>query len=174
MMVRARKGYFFVIDALIAIGLLVILLIAIYKPIPKKSKTFSVYLLSNDLMNYLSNTKIRDLPRDQQDLVINNLSTGDLYISEALGELYWRSSQDPSYLELCRHFLNRTIDNIIDKNYVYRIVIGNSTKKEVLFNNSPYNINDSSILATSKKIVFVIMNRELVDSYVLDVEVGSK
>ena len=174
-MVRARKGYFFVIDALVALALLVIIATAIYRPLPQKSRTLNAYLLADNFLEYLSKTKVRDLPLEQQETIEENISSIDLYLSEAIGELYWKSIHGCSdCLTLAKTFLEEVSTPIISPEYAYRVTIGDENNMDVLLLREPYGINDSSILATSKKIVFVMNGTQLVEAYILSIEVGIK
>ncbi len=173
--VREKKSYFFVIDALIAIALLTAIVITVYKPVEKNSRVLRVFLVSNDYMTFLKNTHVRELSNELIEPIVYNITSPDMYITDAIGEMYYKSKQDcPECLDNLKIFLNNLSKKIILKQFAYKLSIIDSGNKTVLYSYEPFNINDSRILASTKKMVFVMNDTELVGTYLLKVEVGSK
>ena len=88
-----KKGYFFILDAFLALGILVIgifILMSSYTRTPEKEQTSN---LAEDVLNYFANTKLEDLNNPdfgpsgtyvQSDIITDTQKT----LLQQLGEFY--------------------------------------------------------------------------------------
>ena len=92
-MLNKKRGYFFVIDAVLGMFILILgvfLILSSYINAPEQTQ---VSLLSDDLMNFFSNTKIKDLNNPYAGIggiLWNNgtVSDPENTLLQQIGELY--------------------------------------------------------------------------------------
>jgi len=167
---KGRRAYFFVIDAFLAMGLLAFILVGLYREIPTSSRSFKVYSLSKDYLDFLSKTKIRDLSLEYRSIIEQNISNPDLYITEALCELYYKYENGcDGCKNLINSFLLNITDVIGDPIYTYNITIN---KEEVMYIGEPE--DKMAYGGVSKKIVLVMNGSNILHPYIFSVLVASK
>ncbi len=178
--VRERKAYFFIIDAIIGIAMLVAVIVSIYKPVKSETPILNTYLVAKNYVDYISRTKVMDLSQEKR-AIVENCTRMDIYITEAIADLFWKKINGytacGNVSKILDSFMNNISSDIIRPEFAYRVEItyeNKTIKKETLFEKSNFNIESSRLLATSKILVFVMNGTELLDSYVISVEVGSK
>ena len=122
------KGYFYSIDALIAITIVTVGLILVLQgsnvgQVPRAN----VFLYSEDLTNYLSHTKIYDLNDDNYPTSIKiwkqngSISFIDNTLLEQAGEFYTKGD-----LATMEHFLSNVTEVSVSLNYNFLLRINNS------------------------------------------------
>lgn len=155
-----KRGYFFILDATLALFVLVIgaflaLSFALEVPAPAQ-----VSLLSSDIMNFLSSTKIKDLNNPyagiggelwKQGIITDSENT----LLQQAGEFHYRNRDD-----LAEKFLQNVSEPIVPSQFRYEVWIDNLR----LYPKNPSSEHTSSrdsteLLLTSKKITFGIANK---------------
>ena len=159
-----KRGYFFVLDAVLGLTVLVIgvfLITSSYVDVPQPTQ---VGLLSDDLLNFLSNTKVKDL---------NNLYAGiggtlwdqgeitdaDNSLLQQVGEFYAKSK-----LDTAEKFIQNVSAGVIPQQFRYEVWMDNAS----LYPRAPSveHLNSkgsTELLLTSKKLTFGIINKTTSD-----------
>ncbi len=155
-----KRGFFFILDAVLGLFILVVgvfLVTSSYITAPQQAQ---VALLSDDFLNYLSNTKIRDLNNPYAGIGGELWSKGiiedaDNTLLQQIGELYARSE-----LNISDKFIQNVSKEIIPPQYLYEVWIN---KFMVYPQNatSSHNLSkaNTKLLLVSKKITFGVLNR---------------
>ena len=155
-----KRGYFFMLDAALGLFILVIgafLITSSYINLPKPTQ---VELLSDDLLTFLSSTKIKDLNNPYAGLggkLWNNGSITDAENSllQQIGEFYATNK-----LDIAEQFIKNVSVKVMPPQYKYEVWVDGI----ILYPRAPApeHINSKSrttILLTSKQITFGIINR---------------
>ena len=150
-----KKGYFFVLDAALGLGIIVIgffLVRSSYIGMPQSSQ---VSFLSDDLLGYLSKTRIKDTNNAYVGIGGTLWNQGDITNSdntllEQAGEFYSKNN-----LTLAEKFLSNVTYDIIPPSYLYEIWINGN----IIYPLNPSashmkSRNTTSILLTSKTVAF--------------------
>lgn len=173
----SRKGYFFLIDSILALGVLAIgafLIFTSYISVPSKDEPA---ILSEDLMDFFANNKIKD---------VNNLEVGlgGTYWSETevtdcngepitpnpentllqqAGNLYEKSKGDSCYLDIARTFISKLTQKSLPPRYSFEFWIDS----QLIYPDTEQtdSKNKAEVLIPSKKIAYGIMNQELGDMF---------
>ena len=155
-----KRGYFFILDAVLALIVLVVgvfLITSSYVSIPQPVQ---VEILSDDLLDFLSNTKIRDLNNPYAGIggVLWNqglITDADNSLLQQIGELY--SANNP---DIAEKFTANVSVGIIPPQFRYEVwmngVIIYPRMPAAEHSNSR---NSTELLLTSKKLTFGIMNK---------------
>src|SRR3989338_7182786 len=134
-----RRGYFFLIDSVIALGVLIVgvfLIFSMYTKVPSKEQST---ILSDDVMDFFTNNKLKD---------VDNLyagSGGELWIKEGqadglcpgekltqnpentllqqLAEFYEKSAGNICYLALAQKFIYELTKNTLPSQYSFELWI---------------------------------------------------
>ena len=159
-----KRGYFFVLDAMLALMVLVIgifLVTSSYVNVPQPAQ---VSLLSDDLLNFFSNTKIRDLNNPYAGIGGTLWSQGDIKdpdnsLLQQIGEFYSLNK-----LATAESFIQNVSAGIVPQQFRYEIWID----KTLLYPKIPLpehskSRNSTGLLITSKKITFGILNKTTTD-----------
>ncbi|MBI2660196.1 hypothetical protein HYX07_03480 [Candidatus Woesearchaeota archaeon] len=159
-----KRGYFFVLDAMLALTVLVIgvfLVTSSYVDVPQPTQ---VSLLSDDVINFLASTKIKDLNNAYAGIGGTLWSQGhikdaDNTLLQQAGELYSTNKQD-----IAEKFIQNVSAGIVPQQFRYEVWIDNS----LLYPKTPSlehikSKNSTEILLTSKKLTFGILNRSTSD-----------
>ena len=172
-----RRGYFFLIDSILALTVLAVgafLIFTSYISVPSKDEPA---ILSEDLMDFLANNKIKD---------VNNLEVGlgGTYWSEVevtdcnggpitpnpentllqqAGNLYENSKVDDCYLDIARTFISKLTQNSLPSRYNFEFWIDN----KLIYPDTEQteSKNKADVLIPSKKILYGIMDPEVGDMF---------
>ena len=155
-----KRGYFFVLDAMLALIVLVIgvfLVTSSYVDVPQPTQ---VSLLSDDMLNFLSNTKIKDLNNAYAGIGgtlwgQGHIKDADNTLLQQAGEFYSTNKPD-----IAEKFIQNVSAGIVPQQFRYEIWIDNSPLYPKA--PSPEHIkskNSTEILLTSKKLTFGILNK---------------
>ena len=161
-----KRGYFFMIDAMLGTLVIVIgvlLITSSYVNVPAPTQ---VGLLSDDLMNFLSGTKIRDLNNEYSgiggELWREGLITDkDNTLLQQIGEFYATKQFD-----IAEKFVQNASSSSIPSQFSYEVWIDNL----LIYprTETPAQISsrgNTTLLLTSKKITFGILNRTTTDMW---------
>jgi len=173
-----KRGYFFILDAVLAtlvIAIGAILISSSYINIPKSTQ---VGLLSDGLMNFLSGTKIKDFNNQYAGIGGELWNQGMITDSEntllqQAGQFYAENN-----LDVADKFIENASIGIIPQQFRYEVWIdGVVIYPKIKTSEHLASRNNTEILLTSKKITFGIMNKttgELWGPYKAEVFVWQK
>jgi hypothetical protein len=162
----ARKGYFFLIDSVLALGILVIggfLVFSLFIKTPQKEEPI---VLSEDTMDFFAITKIKDVSNDyvrldgelwKQGLIINAENT----LLQQVGVFYANNN-----FGVAEKFIANLTEEIVPKQYFFEFRMNG----ELLFPRNPSQRHSASkditsILIPSRKIVFGFLDDETAELY---------
>lgn len=159
-MLLKKRGYFFVLDAVLALSILVVgvfLVTSAYVDVPQPTQ---VELLSEDVLNFLSNTKIKDLNNPYAGIggelwANGSIKDADNSLLQQISEFYATNN-----LDTAEKFIQNVSKDVVPSQYKYEIWINGV----ILYpkNPAPEHINSrnsTEVLLTSKKITFGIINK---------------
>ncbi|MBI2657336.1 hypothetical protein HYX08_01430 [Candidatus Woesearchaeota archaeon] len=154
-----KRGYFFILDAVLALLVLVIgvfLITSSYVDVPQPGQ---VGLLSNDLLDFLSANKIRDLNNQYAGIGGGLWSQGmitdaDNSLLQQIGIFYATGRSD-----IAEKFILNVSAGIVPAQFNYELWINDA----MLYPRVPAaqhsgSKNSTKLLLTSKKIAFGILN----------------
>lgn len=161
-----RKGYFFLIDSMLALGILIIggfLIFSSYVKIPSKQEST---ILSEDVMDFFANNKIEDIDNEyggiggqlwQQGKITNAKNT----LLQQVGEFYTNND-----LSITEKFIVNLTQNLVPEQYLFEFWMDNT----LLYPQNPsqshvYSKGNTSVLIPSKKIVYGFLNEETGDLF---------
>lgn len=159
-MVLKKRGYFFVLDAVLGLSIIVIgvfLVTSSYINVPQPAQ---VGLLSDDLLDFLSNTKIKNLNNPYAGIGGELWSQGlitdlDNSLLQQAGEFYATNMTDTA-----EKFIANVSKEVLPEQFRYEVVMNDV----VLYPKTltPEHIksrSNTSLLLTSKKITFGVLNK---------------
>ena len=159
-----KRGFFFVLDAVlglfvIAIG--VFLITSSYVNVPQLTQ---VGLLSDDLLNFLSNTKIKDLNNQYTGIggqlwKQGTITDADNSLLQQIGEFYAKNN-----LDIAEKFIANVSKDVVPEQFKYEVWMNGA----VLYPRTPTaehlkSKNSTKLLLTSKKLTFGILNKTTSD-----------
>ena len=158
-MLLKKRGYFFVLDAVLALTVLVIGVFLITSSHVNVPQPAQVGLLSGDLLDFLSNTKIKDFNNPYAGIggeLWNKgiITDSDNSLLQQIGEFYAKNR-----IDIAEKFIANVSNGIVPVQFRYEVWMDNV----VLYPKSPSpehlkSRNSTEILLTSKKITFGILN----------------
>jgi len=162
-MMLKKRGYFFILDAVLALLVLVIgvfLITSSYVKVPQQAQ---VGLLSDDLLNFLSNTKIKDFNNPYAgiggELWNNGLITEpDNSLLQQTGEFYATNR-----LDIAEKFISNVSSGIVPVQFRYEVWMNNVVLYPTQTPEHAKSRNSTEILLTSKKITFGVLNKTTSD-----------
>lgn len=150
----ARKGYFFLIDSMLALGVLVIgsfLVFSTYTKIPSKE---GVELLSEDVMDFFADTKISGVNNEYAGVGgqlwdSGLISNADNSLLQQLGEFYEQDN-----LDIAEQFILSLTENSIPPQFLFEFRIEDTLLYPQNPSQSHLDSKDrTQVLIPSKKIV---------------------
>ena len=161
-----KKSYFFLIDSMIALGVLIIggfLVFAAYTKIPSKEEP---KLLSETTMGFFASTRISDTNNAysglngqlwQQGIITNDDNT----LLQQIGEFYANNQ-----LVTAEKFIGNLTENIIPTQYLFEFRMNN----QLLYHRNPSQAHlnskqSTAILIPSRKMVHGYSNQETGDLF---------
>ena len=156
-----RKGYFFVLDSIIALGVLTVgalIVLSTYTNVPSQE---NVEVLSEDIMQVFSNIKIKEINNEyarvggtlwQQGLINNSENT----LLQQLGEFYFANN-----LDIAEKFIFNITQNSLPQQFLFEIKLDDT----LLYPQNPSSAHIQSkegtaVLIPSRKIVHGILDKE--------------
>jgi len=159
-MTLKKRGYFFVLDAVLGLMVLVtgvFLITSSYIDVPQPVQ---VELLSDDLLNFLSNTKIKDLNNPYAGIGGELWKQGEITEAEnsllqQIGEFYATNKPDTA-----EKFIQNVSKESIPSQFRYEVWMNGA----ILYPKTPSaehieSKNSTGLLLTSKKITFGVINK---------------
>jgi hypothetical protein len=170
---KRKKGYFFVLDAIMAIMVLtigVILIFSFNKYAPLKQQAF---FISSDIPSMLANTKIKDL--NNEYCGVNSKLTNDGNITntentllEQIGEFYYRSKTKGCTFcpNLTIKAMQNTVTPLVPEDYNFYIKINS----EVVYTRNTTDIQNATLVIPVRRVVQGLYNKsELFGPYIFEV-----
>ncbi len=159
-MLLKKRGFFFVLDSVLALFILIIgvfLVTSSYVDVPQPVQ---VELLSDDLLNFLSSAKIKDINNPyagiggelwNQGLITDAENT----LLQQIGEFYATNK-----LDTAEKFVQNVSKGIVPEQYRYEVWMNNV----ILYPKTPTtehlkSKNSTAVLLTSKRLTFGILNK---------------
>lgn len=176
-LVESKKGYFFVIDALVGSAIIFVALLIILNANSRPSKLQYDYTISEDYSSFLINTKIQDISNSYIGSLTNN-GTNNAPISnirntlmEQIDEFYYKAiyiyNTSPTvnntardiYLNYSSVMIQNISDSLIQNNYGFSFTIMDPVKGNyTLYSRSIDKLANSNIIIASDKITFLQIN----------------
>lgn len=155
-----KRGYFFILDAMLGLSVLfigIILISSSYVNVPQHSQ---VELLADDLLNFVSKRKIQDLNNPyagiggelwKQGIITNP----DNSLLQQIGELYEKKEFDT-----VEKFIQNISKDVMPPQYRYEVWLDNA----IIYPKSPTiehfkSKENTRVLLTAKKLTFGIKNQ---------------
>jgi hypothetical protein len=171
-----KKGYFFIIDAIIGLFVILIGVVMIYSVYMYEPSEEQTTLFSFDMMSFLSSNKVSDLNDAYAGsggiLSKNgNITDVDNTLLEQIGEFYYRnvSKSDPHTLSLIDSFVSNVSKAATPQTFGFMIKIDDHT----VYNRSgakAVRYTDATVIIPSKRLVHGIYNQtELFGPYLCEV-----
>jgi len=178
----SKKAYFFLIDSILALSVLAVgafLILVSYISIPSKGQP---EILSEDIMDFFSNNKIKDINNlyaglggtlwelegapggicDGEVLTVN----GEITLLQQVAEFYEKSSGNSCYLDLAEKFIDELTKNTIPQQYTFEFLVDDTLIYPLIPSLDHIGSKSATrVLIPSKKIVFGISNQEFGDLY---------
>jgi hypothetical protein len=151
-----KKGYFFTLDAFIAMSVLIICVVLIFSIHSSTPYPLQSIFISDDMMYYLSSTKCYELQNYYVRSLITNgtIALPDSSLVEQMAVFYLSGRNGTA-----RNFTRNVMGGMIPQKYGVQLRVYNSTKEYVdRLNEGSVNESDARLLITSKKIVFGLIN----------------
>ncbi len=155
-----KKGYFFMLDAFIAISVLVLSVILIFSFHSQKPYQLQGIFLSDDIMDLLAETKVYEV---NDDFVYSLYTNGSTNITNADNTLIEQATvfYMTNRTFLAENFLLAVADNSVPDNFGFELWIYNTTDSFNLTINSGNALqNESEQLVTSKRLILGLLREE--------------
>lgn len=165
-----KKGYFFIMDAIIALFVLVLGLLIALSFFTHESMDDQVTFFSLNIMEFLSEHKLKSLNNDFAGTngylhTNGNITNLENSILEQIGEFYYRNqTKGCSFcLNLSSELIKNVTNELVTQRYNYYVIIEdmiilNMTRNVSIFNKDTIMPNESMILIPTKKIIHGIYN----------------
>lgn len=159
-----KRGYFFILDAVLALLVLVIGVFLITSSYVETPQPAQVGFLSGDLLGFLSSTKIKGLNNAYAGIggVLWNqgdISDADNSLLQQIGEFYATNR-----IDVAEKFVQNVSAGIVPLQFRYEVWIDNSIVYPRLQPAEHIKSrNNTAILLTSKKLTFGILNKTTSD-----------
>ena len=158
-MLIKKRGYFFLLDAMLGLSVIAIgafLVFSLYINVPEQTQ---VGFLADDVLNFLSNTKIKDLNNNYAGIggelwKQGTITEPDNSLLQQIGEFYAENNPDTA-----EKFIQNISSDAVPSQFRYEVWIDN----RIVYPKTPSlehlkSKNSTGLLLTSKKITFGIMN----------------
>lgn len=174
-----KKAYFFLIDALLALGVIAVgtaMVFTLYTNVPSKEQPA---ILSDDLMDFFANNKIKDVNNEYVGLggtlwetegqpggICNGeelIANGENTLLQQVAIFYEKSSGNSCYLNLVKKFILNLTENTLPTQYGFEFWMDD----QLLYPETEQTVSKSKtkVLIPSKKIAYGIMNQETGDMF---------
>lgn len=161
-----KRGYFFVIDAMLGLAVIIVgvfLITASYSKIPQPTQ---VTFLADDLLNFLANTKIKDLNDPYAGIGGDlwnqgTITDGENSLLQQIGIFYKTKN-----FQIASKFTGNVTIGVVPPQYRYEVWIDDAIIYPIP-QTSGHNSskNNTQLLLTSKQITFGILNTTTSDLF---------
>jgi hypothetical protein len=155
MSIKGKKGYYFVIDALVGSTIIFVSLMILLNNVSKGTKVQYNYELSEEYSTFILTTQIQDIsnPYINQLIIDGQIQDQKLTILEQVTLFYYR--QD---LTRAGELVQNITEPLIPPKYGFEYNIINGTDKVNIYTRDPTPIKDADLVISSKKITFLQIN----------------
>ncbi|MGM5482734.1 MAG: hypothetical protein ACQESF_04700 [Nanobdellota archaeon] len=170
---KSKRGYFFAIDAVIALSILTLGTVLAISYFGHQVSEDQVMLISDNIMSFMYSHNIKDLNSDyigpNRELHRNkNITDLDNPLIMQLGEFYYRGEEKGC--TFCKSLIKKSLQNVsgefLAKGYSFTLYI----EEELLYNKTKTNKEDSTMLVPAKTIISGVYNEnELWGPYTIEV-----
>ena len=158
-----KKAYFFLVDSLIALGVLAIGLILIFSYNSSAPRTEQTFTVSDDVIKTLNSYQIRDINSYYLTNLQNNGNITDSTkpLLEQVAEFYYLNKR-----ALIIEFLDNVTNNLIPDNFNYMIIINNDN----VYNHTTMPIEAGRYVIPSRTITHGLLTpTEMYGPYIVEV-----
>ncbi len=152
-----KKGYFFLVDSVIGVAIMIAALTYFYNIHSYEQPKNQLFMLTDNLMNFVSTTKIATLNNPYSDYLQNNsnITNTENTILEQVNEFDYREKNGCGFCSnLSKAFLVNVTDGIIETQYNFRISLNNKT----IYEKSKFSETKSLLTLKTGKIVYTFIN----------------
>lgn len=152
-MKRGSKGYFFTLDAFVAMGIIVAGLVFVLTAYSYRPVTAQATVLGSDLLLSLANTKVTEINNDYaRNLALNGTITNtDNSLLQQAAEFYVNNQSS-----MGSEFLRNLTYSLVPLQYGYELRIN----KTAIYSRGAFT-NTNRLVVSSKSIVFGIYNNTM-------------
>ena len=132
-----KKGYFFIIDAVLALGVLAVGAFLIFASYTDVSSKGNPSLLSEGIMDFFANNKIKDIDNKYAGLSgtlwtdegkegglcegVELTATAENTLLQQIAIFYEKSSDNSCYLNLAEKFILKLTENVLPQKYEFEL-----------------------------------------------------
>ena len=174
-----KKGYFFIIDAVLALGVLAVGAFLIFASYTDVSSKGNPSLLSEGIMDFFANNKIKDIDNKYAGLSgtlwtdegkegglcagVELTANAENTLLQQIAIFYEKSSDNGCYLNLAEKFILKLTENVLPQKYEFELWMDD----QLLYPSTEQTDSKDAAeyLIPSKKIVFGILNQETGDMF---------
>jgi len=168
-----KRGYFFIVDSMVALGVLAIGTILLLSTFEYSPSTQQSYTISDDIINILLYNKIRSVNNyyaGPNSVLTNNGNITDTgkTLLEQIAEFYYRNQTKNCgfCITIIDNFISNITQDMIPQEYNYLINIDNIT----VYNHSKRPMNESKFITPSRIIVHgLYQESEMYGPYLVEV-----
>ena len=178
-----RRGYFFLIDSILALTVLAvgaILIFTSYIKVPSKEEPG---ILSEDIMDFFANNEVKDINNAEVGLGGTYWSGNEVTacnggpitpnpentLLQQLGDLYEKSLTNSCYLDIAGTFIEKLTQNTLPPSYSFEFWMHDEIDgiDQLLYPDTEQvdSKNAARVIIPSKKIVYGIINQETGDMF---------
>lgn len=157
-----RGAYFFVIDAFIAVSIIIVVMVVLFSAQSSSPDSKPTLSLLQDFMVFMSSTEMRDLQGNYTLALIadGNITDMDNTILEQVIEFYYiNRSTGKNMSGIIFKFINETSSGVIPDSRSFTIRVYNDSISSVIFNNSRYPAEGSDLMLGMSKLGFKRINQ---------------
>ncbi|MBI2653913.1 hypothetical protein HYX02_03815 [Candidatus Woesearchaeota archaeon] len=157
---QKKRGYFFILDAVLGLFVLVIGVFIISSSYFSAPQTAQVSFLADDVLDFLANTKISELNNQYAGIggqlwLQGQITEPENSLLQQTGEFYATNK-----LDIAEKFIQNVSKGVVPEQFRYEVVMEGA----LLYPRVPSaehikSRNNTEILLTSKKITFGILNK---------------
>jgi len=150
-----KRGYYFVIDALIGSTIIFLTLIILLNGGVKPTKIQYNYEMAEEYSSFILKTQIQDVSNPYVNQLIRDKYINDsaLTIMEQVDLFYYNGD-----VIHARRMIQNLTEPLIAPKYSFSYTIINGSTTTNIYNRTPININDARMVIASKKITFIQIN----------------
>ena len=174
-----KKGYFFIIDAVLALGVLAVGAFLIFTSYTDISSKEDPTILSEGIMDFFANNKIKDIDNKYAGLSgtlwtdegkegglcagVELTANAENTLLQQIAIFYEKSSDNSCYLNLAEKFILKLTENVLPQKYEFELWMDD----QLLYPSTEQTDSKDAAeyLIPSKKIVFGILNQETGDMF---------
>lgn len=152
-----KKGYFFIIDSVMGVAIMIAAVTYLYNIHSYEQPKNQLFMLTDNLMNFIATTKIATLNNPYSDYLQGNgnITNNENTILEQINEFFYREKNGCIYCrDISTAFLVNMTDGIIETQYNFKISLNNET----IYEKSKFSETKSLLTLKTGKIVYTFIN----------------